>query len=376
MRRILISSVLLIIFIWLIWSFSGRSYPLKEPQLYLDLVEEINPSDTLDRNIVGIQPYMEASDYLDQETFYRKLELYLHESRKSGLIRPNTIVLLPEYLGTWLVLSGEKHNLAEKETVEEAMTSLILSNIVDFSINLIRSNEEDKVTAAIFRMKSLEMAEDYFDTFSKLSQDFNCFIAAGSIVLPKPQVVDGELIIDSSEPLYNSSFIFGPDGKIIGKPILKAFPIDAELPFVQSQTVEELPVFELPMGKAALLICADSWYPEPYAKAEKEKAEIILVPSYLTGENTMKNPWQGYNGSEAPASTDLSDIQKITEWEAWYKYALPGKITKTSAEVGMNVFLRGKLWEMGADGQPLAILNGQALKTTAAARAGIWSLNY
>lgn len=376
MRRILISSALLIIFIWLIWSFSGRSYPLKEPELYLDLVEEINPSDTLNRNIVGIQPYMEASDYLDQETFYRKLELYLHESRKSGLIRPNTIVLLPEYLGTWLVLSGEKHNLAEKETVEEAMTTLILSNIVDFSINLIRSNEEDKLTAAIFRMKSLEMAENYFDTFSKLSNDFNCFIAAGSIVLPKPQVVDGELIIDSSEPLYNSSFIFGPDGKIIGKPILKAFPIDAELPFVQSQTVEELPVFELPMGKAALLICADSWYPEPYAKAEKEKAEIILVPSYLTGENTMKNPWQGYNGSEAPASTDLSDIQKITEWEAWYKYALPGKITKTSAEVGMNVFLRGKLWEMGADGQPLAILKGQALKATAAARAGIWSLNY
>ncbi|TDK41770.1 nitrilase-related carbon-nitrogen hydrolase [Algoriphagus formosus] len=376
MRRILISSILLIIFIWLIWSFSGRSYPLKEPELYLDLVEEINPSDTLNRNIVGIQPYMEASDYLDQETFYRKLELYLHESRKSGLIRPNTIVLLPEYLGTWLVLSGEKHNLAEKETVEEAMTTLILSNIVDFSINLIRSNEEDKVTAAIFRMKSLEMAEDYFDTFSKLSKDFNCFIAAGSIVLPKPQVVEGELIIDSSEPLYNSSFIFGPDGKIIGKPILKAFPIDAELPFVQSQTVEELPVFELPMGKAALLICADSWYPEPYTKAEKEKAEIILVPSYLTGENTMENPWQGYNGSEAPAETDLSDIQKITEWEAWNKYALPGKITKTSAEVGMNVFLRGKLWEMGADGQPLAILKGQALKPTAAARAGIWSLNY
>ncbi|WP_100627428.1 nitrilase-related carbon-nitrogen hydrolase [Algoriphagus formosus] len=376
MRRILISSVLLIIFIWLIWSFSGRSYPLQEPELYLDLVEEINPSDTLNRNIVGIQPYMEASDYLDQETFYRKLELYLHESRKSGLIRPNTIVLLPEYLGTWLVLSGEKHNLAEKETVEEAMTTLILSNIVDFSINLIRSNEEDKVTATIFRMKSLEMAEDYFDTFSKLSNDFNCFIAAGSIVLPKPQVVEGELIIDSSEPLYNSSFIFGPDGKIIGKPILKAFPIDAELPFVQSQSVEELTVFKLPMGKAALLICADSWYPEPYTKAEKEKAEIILVPSYLTGENTMENPWQGYNGSEAPAETDLSDIQKITEWEAWNKYALPGKITKTSADVGMNVFLRGKLWEMGADGQPLAILNGQALKPTAAARAGIWSLNY
>ena len=52
------------------------------------------------------------------------------------------------------------------------------------------------------------------------------------------------------------------------------------------------------------------------------------------------------------------------------------KLVKTSAKVGMNVFLRGKLWEMGADGQPLAILNGQALKPTAAARAGIWSLNY
>ena len=208
------------------------------------------------------------------------------------------------------------------------MTTLILSNIVDFSINLIRSKEEDKITAAIFRMKSLKMAKDYFDTFSKLSKDFNCFIAAGSIVLPKPQVIDGELIIDSSEPLYNASFIFGPDGKIIGKPILKAFPIDTELPFVQSQPVEQLPVFELPMGKTALMICADSWYPEPYTKAAKEKTEVILVPSYLTGENAMKNLWQGYNGMEAPTGTELTDIQKITEWEAWNKYALPGKIGK------------------------------------------------
>lgn len=34
--------------------------------------------------------------------------------------------------------------------------------------------------------------------------------------------------------------------------------------------VEDLPVFETPVGKLAVLICADSWFPEQY-KALKEK---------------------------------------------------------------------------------------------------------
>lgn len=375
-RRFLVSSILLAIFLWLIWSFAGRSYPPDQPETFLDIVEEVNPSDSLQNNILGIQPYMIAKDYLDQETFFRKLELYLDVSRKSRLISPNTIVLLPEYIGTWLVLSGEKHVLAEKDNLNDAMSTLVLSNIFDFSLNYLQTHESDKATAALFRMKARNMAQDYFNTFSQLAQQFDCYIAAGSIILPKPSVVDGELYIDKGGPLYNASFIFGPDGKIIGEPILKAFPIESEIPFVSGESVEKIPVFNLPMGKTALFICADSWYPEPYQVANQSEADIILVPSYLTGDEGMKNPWQGYNGGPAPVGTNLNDIETISEWEAWNKYALPGRITQTKARIGMNVFLRGELWDLGADGQPLAVLNGQQLVLTPAERAGIWSINF
>ncbi|NVJ85290.1 MAG: carbon-nitrogen hydrolase [Algoriphagus sp.] len=376
LRRFAVSSILLIIFLWLIWSFAGRSYQMEPSEIYLDLIEEVNPSDSLHRNLVGIQPFMEARDYLDLEIFYRKMELYLDAAKKSQLINSNTLVLFPEYLGTWLVLEGEKHVLAEKETIDEAMTTLVLSNIIDFGINYLQSHEDDRAAGTLFRMKARSMAKDYYFTFSQLAVQFNCYIAAGSIILPDPYVVDGELFINKQGPLYNASFIFGPDGKIIGNPILKAFPIESEIPFVSSESVEKIPAFDLPMGKTSLFICADSWYPEPYQTADQSQSEIILVPSYLTGENGMKNLWQGYNGAPAPVDTDLNDIESISEWEAWNKYALPGRITQTNARIGLNVFLRGNLWDLGADGQPMAVLNGHPIALKPAERAGIWSINF
>ena len=84
----------------------------------------------------------------------------------------------------------------------------------------------------------------------------------------------------------------------------------------------------------------------------------------------------GYSGNEAPQGTDLKDIRQLTEGEAWVKYALPGQMKKTKVQVGMNVFLRGNLWDMGADGQPFALFNQELLTISPADSAGIWSLNF
>jgi hypothetical protein len=90
----------------------------------------------------------------------------------------------------------------------------------------------------------------------------------------------------------------------------------------------------------------------------------------------MNKLWQGYSGYEEPEGTDLSDIGKITEQDAWEKYALPGQISKTGASYGMNVFLRGDLWDLGTDGQPFVIANGKLLLTKPAEKAGIWMLKF
>ena len=375
MLKRLISSLIFLLFCWLIWAYYGRNQPYPIPQSHLSVVQEIIAQDSSERSLVGIQPYMEVKDYFYQATFKKKLSLYLHEAQKKGFLTGKSAVLFPEYLGTWLVLEGEKHAIAEEKTMTGAMTLLVLSNFFEFTLYHIQS-QKDQAAATIFRMKSRKMAKSYFLTFSELAKEFNTTIVAGSIILPEPRVINGELEIEPRGKLFNASFVFGPDGKIIGKPILKAFPIASEQDFLTAEQPSQLPVFELPIGKTAVLICADSWYHEAYENAKRNEAELILVPSYCTGEGTMNNLWQGYSGYEEPIGTDLSDIGKITEQAAWEKYALPGQIGKTSASYGMNVFLRGELWDLGTDGQPFIIAKGKLLKAKPAEKAGIWALKF
>jgi predicted amidohydrolase len=375
MLKRLISFLIFLLFCWLIWAYYGRNQPYPIPKSHLSVVQEIIAHDSSERSLVGIQPYMEVKDYFYQATFKKKLSFYLHEAKKKGFLTAKSAVIFPEYLGTWLVLEGEKHAIAEEKTMTGAMTLLVISNFFEFALYHIQ-NQQDQAAATIFRMKSRKMAKSYFLTFSELAKEFNTTIVAGSIILPEPRVINGELEIEPRGKLFNASFVFGPDGKIIGKPILKAFPIASEQDFLTAEQPSQLPVFELPIGKTAVLICADSWYPEAYENAKRSEAELILVPSYCTGEGSMNNLWQGYSGHEEPFGTDLSDIGKITEQDAWEKYALPGQIGKTSASYGMNVFLRGELWDLGTDGQPFILSKGKILKAKSAEKAGIWALKF
>jgi predicted amidohydrolase len=377
MLKKIISSLILCLFIWLIWSNSGKKPNLQESEDYISVVQDINPSDSLKKNIVGIQPYMILEDYFTQDQFKGKIKKYIERAESEGLIKENTILLFPEYIGTWLVVDGEKISLAKEETLEKALTKMALSNFFKFALGWLKtSNEKDRAAAALFRMKSRSMAKSYYSTFSELAKESQTYIVAGSIILPEPKVVSGKLALNVRGPLYNASFLFGPDGKIIGNPVLKAFPIESELPFLSAGKVSEIPVFDLPFAKTALLVCADSWFPEAYQKINTEGAEILLVPSYCTGEGTMDRFWQGYSGQSAPKGTDLNDINLITEKDAWKKYALPGQIRKTNIHVGMNVFLKGELWDLGSDGQPLVYYHGNLLTVMPAEKAGIWSLNY
>ena len=373
----LISFLISLLFCWLIWAYSGRNQPYPTPKSHLSLVEKLSTSDTSDRMLIGIQPYMEVQDYFYKATFKEKLSNYLHEAKNQGVLSKQSVVIFPEYVGTWLVLEGEKRAISKEKTLTDAMTLMVLSNFFEFGIFYFQHHgEKDKAAAALFRMKSRKMAKSYYLTFSELAKEFKTTLVAGSIILPEPRVVNGELEIDPRGKLYNASFVFGSDGKIIGKPILKTFPIESEQDFLTSASAEELPMFELPIGKTSVLICADSWFPSAYENARKNQAELILVPSYCTGEGTMAKLWQGYSGQEEPAGTDLSDIGNITEQAAWEKYALPGQIKKSGASYGMNVFLRGKLWDLGTDGQPFVIAKGELVKISPAEKAGIWALRF
>jgi hypothetical protein len=373
--KYIITALILLICIYSFWTYSGRNESLIHNLDEEIFVQEI-VSDQGERNIVGIQPWMEEVDYLNAEGFYRKLNLYFNKASAEGFFQEKSVVVLPEYLGTWLVISGEKTSTALTASVTGAMIYMVLSNPYQFLKNFFVSTEADKTAAAIFKMKAIRMANDYEQVFKRLAKEYNVDISAGSILLPDPKIEDNHILINQDGEIYNTSFIFTSSGEIYPQVFKKIFPINSELPLIGSDNQKKLQVAQLNIGRTAVVVCADSWYPQIYKDLKEQEPEILLVNSFSSGNGIMNTMWNGYDGSANPDDVDLSDIQKITEGEAWLKYAMPGRIHSSGAKFGMNVFLRGNLWDLGSDGQPLIVSNGELLKTDPAKKGGIWNLRF
>jgi hypothetical protein len=198
------------------------------------------------------------------------------------------------------------------------------------------------------------MAEIYHAVFSRLARDFQVTLVAGSIVLPSPRVEQGILKIGEGA-LYNCSLVYRPDGSPHEQVVRKVVLTSVEQPFLASAPLSELPVFETPAGRMAVLICADSWYPSVYEAIRSGRPELVIVSSYLPPDGIWSTPWGGYDGGPMPEDVDAEDIGRLTEGEAWLRYGLAGRLSSSGARWGMNVFLRGRIWDLGSDGRTIIV---------------------
>jgi hypothetical protein len=120
-------------------------------------------------NLLGIQPELFPTDYQSPQRLHRKLAAYLQHARDQGLLNDKTIVVLPEHVGTWLMLSGEKDELYQATSLEEAMNWLAVSNPLKFARALISATGESRLDDAHLRMKAKTMARDYQALFGGLA---------------------------------------------------------------------------------------------------------------------------------------------------------------------------------------------------------------
>lgn len=304
-------------------------------------------------NMVGIQPWMEPIDYASDSNFLSKIEHYFIQASKAGYFNDSTVVVLPEYLGTWLVALNERKTVYTVKESEKALRTIVFRNLFAFIGAYLNTEAADPVKASVFSMKSAQMASVYEKTFKGLAAKYHVTIVAGSILLQNPIINEGALQTTDG-PLYNVSAVLLPDGTISPKLVYKAFPIDEEKPFCSAKPAGQLPVFETPAGKLAVMICADSWYPESYAAINRYNAQLLAIPSYSAGDGLWQTTWQGYNGAENPADIDTTDIGRITEEMAWLKYSIGGRAQQSSIQSGINVFLRGNIWDLGTDGKTIS----------------------
>ena len=318
-------------------------------------VDQGTPADR--GNLLGIQPELFPTDYQSPERLHRKLAAYLQKAREQGLLNEKTIVVLPEHVGTWLMVSGEKDELYQAATLKEAMNWLAVSNPLKFVRALISAEGGNRLDDAHLRMKAKAMARDYQALFGGLAKEFHVTLVAGSIVLPEPSVIDGTLKIGRGA-LYNSSVVFNRDGQPIGQPQRQMYPVFAEQNAIKANGEHSLNVVDTPAGRLGVLIGRDSWYPENYRKLDDQNVQLVAVPAFVAGRGSWEQPWRGYRGSSTPVSVNIKSGE-LSESQAWHRLTLTTLTPASQATAGMSVFLRGQFWDQGCAGQSFLNSNGQ-----------------
>ncbi|MFW9266771.1 carbon-nitrogen hydrolase family protein [Pseudomonas sp. D2-30] len=318
-------------------------------------VDQGTPSDR--GNLLGIQPELFPTDYQSPQRLRRKLAAYLQAARDQGFLNDKTIVVLPEHIGTWLMVSGEKDEVYQASTLKQAMHWLAASNPLAFIRALASAKGSSRLDDAYLRMKADTMARDYQTLFGGLAKEFGVTLVAGSIVLPEPSVSEGELKI-SGGALYNTSLVFGPDGRPIGQPLRQRHPIFDQQDVLGAEETQATPVIDTPAGRLGVLIGSDSWYPLHYRQLDEQDVQLIAVPAFVVGRDSWNEPWAGYKGLSTPSEVSLKPGE-ITEGQAWRRLTLTSQLPVSQALGGVSVFLRGQFWDNGSAGQSFISHGGQ-----------------
>lgn len=154
------------------------------------------------------------------------------------------------------------------------------------------------------------------------------------------------------QPRMTASAVFRPNGRLYPQLAKKVFPIPANVP-----------VFDTPVGQLGILVCADSWNSPVYKTLKQKGATLLAVPSFSAGNGIWQTTWKGYSSNVTPANA-RADIGKTTEGEAWLRHAMAGRATpEAGITKGLNVFLRGNLWDLGTDGTTIILNDSTGTKT-------------
>lgn len=308
-------------------------------------------------NIVGLQAWVEPATFATADTLDDSLRLWMDSADREEWLRPDTIVVLPETIGTWLLLVDEGADVIEADDAETALKNLVIAHMPAFLLARTDAPADDQNQYALYSMKADDVAETYQDVMGGIAADYGITLVAGSLILPDPQLVDGEIVPTAGRELRNVSFIFGRDGEVIGDPSLETYPTSKELEAVEPGAVGRLPVVDTPAGRLGVLVGSDAWYPDTWEQMAADDAERVVAPILTSPKGAWLDAWSGYDGWPVPDDVDENDVKMMTLAEASLDYGLAGRAMDVGIDSAMAVPLRGQMWDEGTDGV-ITIVNG------------------
>ncbi|MBN2358723.1 MAG: carbon-nitrogen hydrolase family protein [Deltaproteobacteria bacterium] len=311
-------------------------------------------------NLLLVQPFLYNDDYASAWLFSAKIENYLELAKKKGWLNQRTVVVLPAMIGTWLIAADESPTLVQARSFEDVKRLLQSRLWFDYWTQMPFAPASEKSTHTTFALKSSAMAQSYQNVFGKIAIEYGVTVVAGSIVLLEPRLDGNELVVDTKGRLREVALVFGPDGRIVGGPVPKAYLDSVEQGYLQPGDLTALPVIETAAGKLGLLIGSDAWYPDGYAALKQQGVELVVALGWLPVNGGWQQPWPGYRGAPQPSDVAAADVGTLSYRDAWAKYGLPGRLATSGAGVGAAVYSRGRVWDLEMDGQAAAIKGGSA----------------
>ncbi len=218
MKLIIRLSIALIIFIavyniWILVGVPNRNSLYVKTTVSEESIISIG-TDAGNGNILGIQPILSPANYANILTFKETIRAYLVVAKNKQLINPKTVVLLPEQIGSLLIAYEEKENVYTASTMEEAMQSIVKTNLFKYIVELFSIDSPNKSMKAAIAMKSKQAGKIYWEVFGDLAKEFNVTIAAGSILLPNATRTPKGILTINKGSLYSTAAIFNRDGKV------------------------------------------------------------------------------------------------------------------------------------------------------------------
>lgn len=252
MKRFLLAAILLLLVAFGLTAFLDWAGE-RPPTHYLsDLRTQVisaRPPAVRHGNLVTIRPQLFAIDYQSPRHLRLVLAAALDAAREAGLLHADTLVVLPDHIGTWLLATGEKPQLYQARDRLEVRNWLLLGNPLKAAKVLARNLDANRLDETLLRMKAEQMARDYQALFSGLAREYGVTLQAGTILLPEPRIHDGQLQVGTG-PLENLGLVFGSDGALHGEPFRQEWP----------WTSVHIPTQQIQVGDQRYLIERD-WMP-------------------------------------------------------------------------------------------------------------------
>ena len=236
-----------------------------------------------------------------------------------------------------LVVQGMEQRLAGIDSIGTAIETAVKAHTMQLLwTRLIRWKSW---VPALLLNKNKMMAETYFEVFSAAARDYDVYLVAGSAVLPPYRIQDGVVQWQrgpTHHRVHNTSYLFGPDGLVIGKQDkVRLIELEAEAALnLNPGRLEDIQVFDTPIGKIGIAICLDAFIPEVIDSLVEQGAQILVQPSANPG------PWNTWQQQDWLRSSH----EKIMVDER-FAYAI-------------NPMLTGPLWDIAFYGQSSIVARG------------------